>query len=398
MTLLTSQNPERVTLQAGKPETLPGAIVGDERANNAGAIYYLALSGLAIARYRNLPANATLQRVANKGYLGYRAAAQSLFPDSYLWLQDNRRIFRRLPIDKASGTVGPPDFNFSRRRVGIADDAEAERFCIDGHVMYVENGDGGAVRAWDISPDKLGDRASTALLPRLEKLDLDANTKRRAFDVKSLGDRRYVAERSGTDLYFDNVLVVEDYTEIDGLTAGHGAFIIVDLITRGKPRFAILSQPYAADNSGLSSAITFFDGESGDLLQQPFFVRIAGTTQQSGRDVLSDSLGVVSQPFMSVTLLRHIDESERFAVSSSSVPTESKALAVLSGMSVSRLTEAQEGVFQEVREASVEITLQNVDPNFLLNGDWHFLHDGLTFTMREMVRAGNETVAIMGVS
>lgn len=356
MPLLSPHNPEKVTL-------IPG--VSEVDADRSGSIYILVgptsrspvLGRANYGSFDNIATvpNAKFQLKTTDIFMFAEPAAPGA---DALWIGSAAKL-RRHQLN-ADGTLQLPD------RVVVASVFTETAFTptefrVDRGILYARDTSVASVRAFNL-----------ATLARMPTLDFALLTSASGWDVKTLEGSRKVAyigaKGDSVAVYYDGSEVFDDFTSID--FTGDGANwtpsqLQLNVIATLEP-FIILTGR----------------NRSGSFL--------SATVDSAGEVVLSsDTL----QSRLSSGTLRSVaftqkDRTETDTLNIGEVASVD-ALARLLSNETAQLTRAEQrsanvSVFREIRETTVEVEITgNIDRDFLLNGDWHFKHKGLIYSMSE---------------
>lgn len=369
MALLSSQNPVRVTLVAGVAPIADDPFLS--QTPSQGIVYGFREEGWWTSHYPAFGETNTYGD-RNTSFVGNDLVDAFVQPSAErdaIWLAFTE-VLRRHPLN-ADGELLNADFIIKRSLVGGASAArwQMDR-SVDGTVLYAQVGQ--ALQAYSM-PD--GGR-----LPALDEVLVEHAVR---WDIKTAGNTKHVVQvvpntsTLGTmgingKVYYQGREIVDLNSLFEGNLAIPVYQVAVNVRSSEDP-FFILTSTFGRERK----SVTF--NVDGLLVAD---VNIADALQFA---VASDGKGTPFAQF------------NREPLDSGSTATV-KALAQVTGQSVARLTEAQQGVFSEIREPLVEVSLQGVDPDFLLNGDWYFLHDDLTYVMREMATVDDTVRATFAVS
>ena len=376
MTLLSSANPERVTLFEGlAPRDSLAAGVSQIR---EGFFYWLIrastenrLSQFSLGRI-GFPSLRLDDVVFSGAYIQPNDRLVFTEPSAnrdFIWIAGDS--LRRHPLDERGGLL-PADVYFGKsdeREILAADQIKMARIGDDLFLFRRADGERAVV----------GERRSPSGFVRDNSFDFDLPENTIGWDVKAQGDglvRAAVTQDTVNNvkvssLYNGNdVIYRTTVEEVSRDSRINFRNVNINIYGDDAP-FFVVDNFWRLSSSRLISAID----EVGELI-----IGYAEIFQ----------LGVTTDSFKGQNA---IVQNERLPV----FPASAKALARSTGQSVSRLTSASRGVFREVREASVEVSLSQVDELFLLNPEWYFEHKGLTYQMREMARVGDEIIAVCEV-
>lgn len=368
MALLDSNSPKRLTLRAGLAQKVGGLSLP-----SPGLFYWLGEffisgqgtdNGLGIVSYPTLPRSAGAD-----GFVETRKLIQTtdyeLFiePNSerdFLWIA-NDTLLRRHPLD-GDGMLLDSDAAI------LLSSVEGEVFALDidtdGLVLYGRDGTDRTVKAWSLS--------SGTSPKRLAAKDFMLGSGARGWDVKTVNGVRHVAYVLSREVYYDGSRVYEhpdpggDISDFGNIDLNEGA---------GGSLFLILS-----------------------TLRGRFKDMYVGTIDVSGREIyqMKEIVRGVSTEAPTVTAFSQF---KRDAIIGARV-LETGCMGFMVSYSVERLTEAAGASgFREVRRGAADIAITQIkDELFMLNQDWYFEYDGLTYQMVEFNWQGDELIASCEVS
>lgn len=406
MKLISRSNPEAVTLKAGSP--LGNPLVPDlnqAEAVEVGVIYWAAYPGLDFTPYRNLDARATFINVDASKAFGetFSIATQPATVRDQLWAHDGDNMGRYRALD--DGNISAPLLLFDDGRI-VDQLTQAYRtpllFKVDGNMMYVADVSGTDVVARAFRIDESAILRTSEPLERVAALDLElgANPNVADFDIKTIAGVRHASVLLFANSKNSLVRIVGDSraTAIDDIAqvaANIRTRVMIDSSIVGDVRNAIASAIYTPQSStafvrDIAVYWSDVDGPASDAaLLEParsieFSAAPSGFTPRI-RAATSAALIQFDRPQNPVPY-----------------PSTAKTLATRINESAARLTEAVAtdgggSVFRERREISVEISLREIEAEFLLNENWYFEHNDLTYIMLEHLTESGTTIATFRV-
>ncbi|MCY4584167.1 MAG: hypothetical protein OXE50_15425, partial [Chloroflexi bacterium] len=204
MTLLSSNNPERVTLRSG--------VIGStsQDVDISGIAYFIRLEVhrlQGVIAYSPWPSLDKLTTDAPSEYIDYAfAAIQPARPRDVMWIYNTGGVpsIGRHALEQTGMVEGSADVSVLRSRFPAGIGGELG-YCFDGDVIYLKDEGAAAnhrLRAFRFSSD---DIAGTGAMVELEALAIDFHKAVQDFDVKSVGSERLIAHTAGDTLHFNGV-------------------------------------------------------------------------------------------------------------------------------------------------------------------------------------------------
>lgn len=356
--LLSHENPERVTLRAGVAAPETGG--GESNTPSQGILYGFRREGWWRATYPALNENNAFGD-RNLSYVSRDVIDAFTGPSETrdrIWIATGQ-VLRRHPL-KTNGDLLDADFFIARSKIAAGG---GTRFQAD------------RVGARSVIYAQVGQELQAYLLPSGDAFST-LNTRLMSdvvrWDIKTAGDTRHIAQvkyagngASTAEIFYQG----EKIGEVMGVTAVYQ--LALNVRATNKPFFILVG------SDGTRRAWTL-DAE-GTVLSKP---DISDALQ------FAASADGIALPFA---------QFDRETLARGRVLPSMKALAKLEGQSVARLTEAQEGGFREVREVYAEVSIEPLNPDFLANQDWYFVHKELVYSMVEMSADAEGVVATMKV-
>ena len=426
MTLLSSANPERVDLVGGLTDNPNTPNIETALEVGRATIHWYSQDGIAISAYPALQspfAEAPTRNLRAKFDANAVMVSQAARGRDFLWLTFKGNFHRHAVKD--SGAVFDADVVLDASRLkyngqpleyvtGRTILQGAPQFKIDGTVLYVLTS-GMIARAFrldeflirggttdleripelDVSlldgiPAITGNAAVELEPPRVSFLNTKTQTRLLDFDIKTVGEQRYVLTTT-----YDDAEYTRGGTEVDvriGVRE-NGNLIIRDLIgdtgispgTQSRTHFnygginvvydtshvlseaplIVISSTHATGIGSVTydMALQFRDGEGNFAAYRP--------VQQTSSQLYSLPAGSMC-----------VVADNRIALTPAPIGSKD-VLAQRIGQSAERLTEASnsEFIFRERKEVAMQVRLSNVNPEFLVRTDWHFILRGRVYTM-----------------
>ena len=375
--LLSRDNPERITLRAGRVIDSDGTLQVDD----SGFLY---LATTLNSRSTTFIERWTWPGLVSDGGDDYQTSnergtplqeayvASAIQPstarDSVWFLQGNSLV-RHVLGDASGRPIGQGD---PTNAVARPQDYAMDAFVMDSDVIYFATSRNSSIvaEAW-----------SFPSMVRMSSLDVVFPGTVSDFDIKTVNGLRHI-------VHIDEARLLH-WREQSTTTAS------VDLKSQMGEGAATAYLQAAMNTADPREPYVVVYASSGDFTP---YLRVATFSADGSRrgpltELSSAQAGGPERPNTLLALNRTGDISG-LPSGDRPIPTvDSRVRAQVIGQSADVLTEAQEGIFREVREVFVEVELGNVTDEFLLNPEWYFVHDGYTYQMRSVLSDNDATIA-----